>query len=99
LLKLDTLIFPPLDFSHLFRKMHSSVSARMAEQDEEDLQGVMQTLIRETEQAERTAEELYEWIEKSQIVCPVAAKSGEDISQRLLGIFRKGQDYFVRLAG
>ena len=31
--------------------MHSSVSARMAEQDEEDLQGVMQTLIRETEQA------------------------------------------------
>ena len=97
LLKLDTLIFPPLDFSHLFRKMHSSVSARMAEQDEEDLQGVMQTLIRETEQAERTAEELYEWIEKSQIVCPVAAKSGEDISQRLLGIFRKGQDYFVRL--
>ena len=36
LLKLDTLIFPPLDFSHLFRKMHSSVSARMAEQDEED---------------------------------------------------------------
>ena len=97
LLKLDTLIFPPLDFSHLFRKMHSSVSARMAEQDEEYLQGVMQTLIRETEQAERTAEELYEWIEKSQIVCPVAAKSGEDISQRLLGIFRKGQDYFVRL--
>ena len=97
LLKLDTLLFPPLDFSHLFRKMHSSVSARMAEQDGEDLQGVMQTLIRETEQAERTAEELYEWIEKSQIVCPVAAKSGEDISQRLLGIFRKGQDYFVRL--
>lgn len=47
--------------------MHSSVSARMAEQDEEDLQGVMQTLIRETEQAERTAEELYEWIENHRL--------------------------------
>ena len=69
----------------------------MAEQDEEHLQGEMQTLIRETEQAEQTAEELYEWIEKSQIVRPVDAKSREDISQRLLGIFRKGQDYFVRL--
>ena len=97
LLKLDALVFPPLDFSRLFREMHSSVSARMAEQDEEHLQGEMQTLIRETEQAEQTAEELYEWIEKSQIVRPVDAKSREDISQRLLGIFRKGQDYFVRL--
>lgn len=63
LLKLDALVFPPLDFSRLFREMHSSVSARMAEQDEEHLQGEMQTLIRETEQAEQTAEELYEWIE------------------------------------
>lgn len=55
--------------------MHSSVSARMAEQDEEDLQGVMQTADPGDGTAERTAEELYEWIEKSQIVCPVAAKA------------------------
>lgn len=57
----------------------------MAEQDEEHLQGEMQTLIRETEQAEQTAEELYEWIEKSQIVRPVDAKAERIFHRDCLG--------------
>ena len=99
LLTLDQLILPPLDFSRHFQAMQSAVSNCLAEQGNapEKLLEEIPALQEGISAAADTAALLYEKIQQINLRSAECGSSTCDVSHRLLYLFRKMQDYFVRL--
>lgn len=101
LLTIDELMLPPLDFARLFREMHSAVSDIYAKTEAAGLpaQSDIPALLSAIVPAEDCAYELYDKIMKinhGDFILPPDVTVR--LSDRLLHIFRKVQDYFVRLS-
>ena len=101
LLTIDELMLPPLDFTRLFREMHSAVSDIYAKTEaaglpaQTDIPALLSTIV----PAEDSAYELYDKImriNQGDFILPPDVTVR--LSDRLLHIFRKVQDYFVRLS-
>lgn len=101
LFRLDELVLAPLDFANLFRAVKEHVDPEMGEKTGAGWRNLLQLL----EEAEQSAGALYREIEgvNSTFVCrDDAEKASADqklakVQEDLLAMFRKAQDYFVRL--
>lgn len=105
LLTIDQLVLPPLDFSRHFLAMKSAVADCQAKQEgaPEDLLEEIPALQNTITDSAALASALYEKIQeinsgKTQLSSEASGcASASELSGQLLHIFRKMQDYFVRL--
>ena len=100
LVTLDQLILPPLDFSRHFLAMKSSVADCLAAQSNapaevlEEIPALLESISKVCESADLLYEKIQE-INNHTVSADFPMVSG--LSSKLLHIFRKMQDYFVRL--
>lgn len=100
LVTLDQLTLPPLDFSRHFLAMKSSVADCLAAQSNapaevlEEIPALLESISKVCESADLLYEKIQE-INNHTVSADFPMVSG--LSSKLLHIFRKMQDYFVRL--
>lgn len=104
-LALDRTAVVPLDFSRLFEAVRNSIDAGICRRTGAD----EEVLLRYLEEAGQTGQELYESIREKnrqygllldlgeEDKAEMLLREAEELNRKLLFLFRKEQDYFVRL--